>query len=87
MGRRECLNLCLACIFLGGSMKFLLCGNKLHMVGENAYNVAKSVDCDTHLQFCSQIHSLPLLSALQELPFCKQHFQGYFCQLPSSQVR
>ena len=53
--------LCLVCIFLGGSIKLLLCGDKLHMAGENAYNVAERADCDTHLQFCSQIHSFPFL--------------------------
>lgn len=74
---RKCagFNLCLVCIFLGGSIKLLLHENKFYMVGENAYYIVKGVDCDSH----DFIHgSFPhAYSVVREMAFCK-HFQATF---------
>lgn len=78
---RRCarFNLCLVCIFLGGSMKLLLHENKFCMVGENAYYIAKGVDGDRR----NFIHRFFLYtySAVQEMAFCKQ-FQATFVYHP-----
>lgn len=79
---RRCagFNLCLVCIFLGGCMKLLLHeNNKFYMVGENAYYIAKGVDCDRH-NFIHRFFPYTY-SAVREMAFCK-HFQATFVYHP-----
>ena len=78
---RRCagFNLCLVCIFLGGSMKLLLHENKFCMVRENAYYIVKGVDCDSR-NFIHRFFPYTY-SAVQEMAFCK-HFQATFVHHP-----